>query len=367
MQRKSPHLRFLSASGSLLARRSASLCALTVAVLGASTVAQAKEKPPLAGANDTCPLDAPVRVASSDTLKRFTVLSACTPDKVIVAPRDEPFVPRPTVRSVPERGAIIAEPGVQYDGMILGEDPPAPVAAGARAVTADLGAPAAASPSRDKGGKRARRAKVGDVTVDRSTVGDGIEVVRIAPHLPELESEPTAPSYAPPAAPANRAVVASAPSGSFAATVLAMRPHNPSAFDTTITDAAVRHSIDPLVLHAVIYQESRYRPQAVSHVGARGLMQIMPGTGLGLGVRHTAHLLDPATNVDAGARYLKQMWTRFGGRFDLVLAAYNAGPGAVIKYGYRVPPYRETQDYVAKVTARYHQLVQENGMGGYLR
>lgn len=126
-----------------------------------------------------------------------------------------------------------------------------------------------------------------------------------------------------------------------------------TAYDAHILRTAAQHRVDPLFLHAIIATESRYRPGAVSRVGARGLMQIMPGTGRTLGVQQEA-LFDPAVNVDAGARLLKRLQKRYGRNFDLILSAYNAGEGAVAKYGNRVPPYRETQDYVKSVMARYH-------------
>jgi soluble lytic murein transglycosylase-like protein len=110
----------------------------------------------------------------------------------------------------------------------------------------------------------------------------------------------------------------------------------------------------------VIHQESAYRNRAVSHAGAQGLMQIMPGTGRMLGVR-PSDLHDPAANVDAGARLLKQLYFKYDGNFDLVLAAYNAGEGAVAKYGNKIPPYRETQNYVKSVMTRYYKLVEEQG------
>ena len=146
------------------------------------------------------------------------------------------------------------------------------------------------------------------------------------------------------------------------AAILGLRPATATTYDGMIANAAIRHRVDPLMLHSVIRQESGYRPQAVSHAGARGLMQIMPATGVGLGVANSAYLMDPATNIDAGARLLRRLWDKFGGRFDLVLAAYNAGEGAVRKYGFRVPPYRETQNYVAVVQATYRKLLAERGV-----
>lgn len=125
-----------------------------------------------------------------------------------------------------------------------------------------------------------------------------------------------------------------------------------TAFDRSIFQSAAVHRVDPLFLHAIIATESAHNPNAVSHVGARGLMQIMPATGDTLGVEKVA-LFNPAVNVDAGARLLKRLQRRYGRNFDLILSAYNAGEGAVAKYGNRIPPYPETQDYVKKVMARY--------------
>lgn len=124
-------------------------------------------------------------------------------------------------------------------------------------------------------------------------------------------------------------------------------------YDTHILRTAAAYKVDPLFLHAIIATESRHNPKAVSRVGARGLMQIMPGTGRTLGVGER-ELFDPAVNVDAGARLLKRLQKRYGRNFDLILSAYNAGEGAVAKYGHRIPPYRETQDYVKSVMARYN-------------
>jgi soluble lytic murein transglycosylase-like protein len=168
-----------------------------------------------------------------------------------------------------------------------------------------------------------------------------------------------------PIASANNAI--SAPSASLssnAASILAMRPRSyKTQFDTLIAETANRHQVDPLFLHAVIWQESRYRAFVVSHAGARGLMQIMPATGRSLGVS-TPNLTSAPHNVDAGARLLRKLYYKYDGNFDLVLAAYNAGEGAVAKYGNRIPPYRETQNYVKSVMARYYKLVGEQSKDG---
>jgi Transglycosylase SLT domain len=143
--------------------------------------------------------------------------------------------------------------------------------------------------------------------------------------------------------------------------ILSMRPVSyTTPYDDMITRVAERHRIDPLLLHAVIKQESQYKERATSHAGARGLMQLMPGTAQMLGVRAIAH---PESNVDGGARLLRRLYTRYND-FPLVLAAYNAGEGAVAKYGNQIPPYRETQDYVRKVMANYQQLAAEQSRAG---
>ena len=120
--------------------------------------------------------------------------------------------------------------------------------------------------------------------------------------------------------------------------------------DGLIKDNGARHGVDLYLIFCVMEQESHFNSRAVSPAGARGLMQLMPATARRLGVR-SVH--DPAQNITGGTRYLKELLTRFGGRVDLVLAGYNAGEGAVIKYGHRVPPYRETRDYVKRISKRY--------------
>ena len=126
-------------------------------------------------------------------------------------------------------------------------------------------------------------------------------------------------------------------------------------YDREIRSVAANYKIDPLFLHALVDAESGYRPTARSRVGALGLMQIMPATGAGLGVNSTA-LLNPSTNLDAGARHLKQLQKRYGQNFDLIFSAYNAGAGAVERYGRKIPPFAETQAYVVKVMNRYTNL-----------
>jgi hypothetical protein len=120
--------------------------------------------------------------------------------------------------------------------------------------------------------------------------------------------------------------------------------------DHLIKINAARFGVDPYLVFCVIEQESQFKTHARSPKGAQGLMQLMPGTARRLGVRRP---YDPAQNIMGGTRYLKELMTMFDGRVDLLLASYNAGEGAVMKYGRNVPPYRETRDYVKKIGKRY--------------
>jgi soluble lytic murein transglycosylase-like protein len=115
-----------------------------------------------------------------------------------------------------------------------------------------------------------------------------------------------------------------------------------------IVEASVREGLNPLLLRAVVQRESGGRPCAVSPKGAEGLMQLMPGTAADLGVRNS---LDPAENMAAGARYLKQMMDRYKGDLRLALAAYNAGPQRVDEAG-GIPAIAETQSYVSAILAQ---------------
>lgn len=123
-----------------------------------------------------------------------------------------------------------------------------------------------------------------------------------------------------------------------------------------VTAASRRYGLDPRLVGALVHVESTYQTQARSPKGALGLMQIMPATGERYGVGAARDLLDPATNIDVGTRYLQDLHRMFDGNVELVLAAYNAGEGAVKRYGNRIPPYRETQDYVRKILRLYNGL-----------
>jgi Zn-finger nucleic acid-binding protein len=123
--------------------------------------------------------------------------------------------------------------------------------------------------------------------------------------------------------------------------------------DALIRQNGAKYGVDPYLIFCVMEQESHFNAYAQSPKGARGLMQLMPGTAARFGVRHS---FDPAQNIAGGTRYLKQLMARFNNRVDLVLASYNAGEGAVARFGHRVPPYRETRNYVKRISFRYHQL-----------
>ena len=119
--------------------------------------------------------------------------------------------------------------------------------------------------------------------------------------------------------------------------------------DRLIYETGQRHSVDPTFIHAVIWQESKYKNQARSHAGAQGLMQLIPATAERFGCDD---VYDPAQNIEAGTKYLRWLLKRFDGNVELALAGYNAGEGAVDKYN-GIPPYNETRNYVKIISKRY--------------
>lgn len=116
-----------------------------------------------------------------------------------------------------------------------------------------------------------------------------------------------------------------------------------------VSQVAKKYQVDEKLVNAVIKQESGFNPKATSHCGAMGLMQLMPATAKGLGVKDA---YNPVQNVEGGVRYLSNLLKKYNGNTVLALAAYNAGPGAVDKYS-GVPPYKETQNYVKNILANY--------------
>jgi soluble lytic murein transglycosylase-like protein len=121
-------------------------------------------------------------------------------------------------------------------------------------------------------------------------------------------------------------------------------------FASLINQASQKYNVDPQLVESIIKAESNFNPSAVSSAGAQGLMQLMPGTARGLGVTNA---LDPAQNIDGGVHFLSNLLKHYNGNVKLAVAAYNAGPGAVDKYG-GTPPYQETQTYVNRVLGYYN-------------
>lgn len=166
----------------------------------------------------------------------------------------------------------------------------------------------------------------------------------------ELTTAQTAESQGSPDAAAHRAVATMHASPSY------------QAVQGSLTAASLSHGVDYQLLKAVVAAESAFNPHAVSHKGAVGLMQIMPDTAKRYGVQSepglsiSAKLADPEVNIRTGTRYLADLLRLFGGKTELAVAAYNAGEGAVMRAGNRIPNYKETQAYVKKVMAVYRVL-----------
>jgi hypothetical protein len=123
--------------------------------------------------------------------------------------------------------------------------------------------------------------------------------------------------------------------------------------DNYVSESATRNGLDPLLIYSIMHQESSFKLGAISPKGARGLMQLMPGTAARYGV---SNIFDPKQNIEGGTRYMKFLLDHFDGDLSLALAGYNAGEGAVEKYGFRIPPYAETQEYVRRISRRYNLL-----------
>jgi len=123
--------------------------------------------------------------------------------------------------------------------------------------------------------------------------------------------------------------------------------------DSFIVDSSRRYGIDPLLIYAQMHQESSFKVRALSHKGASGLMQLMPPTARRMGV---TNIYDPKQNIEGGVKYMRLLLDLFGGDISLALAGYNAGEGAVMRYGNQIPPYNETREYVRRISARYNSI-----------
>ena len=188
-------------------------------------------------------------------------------------------------------------------------------------------------------GPRSRRAsKIDRTAVNQNVVG--------APDDPASTLKPTVLTFEPLAASATNADSA-----------LRGFTTGSAQVDGYLIDSGTRNGIDPLLLYSIMHQESSFKSHAISPKGARGLMQLMPGTAMRFGV---TNIFDPRQNIEGGARYVSFLLDRFDGDVNLTLAGYNAGEGAVEKYGWRIPPYAETQEYVRRISRRYSLLRDPN-------
>ncbi len=334
--------------------------------------ARKKEPPPI----PECPVDTVIRTADPRLMERYSALAGCRP-QILLAPADPSEYSEPedvriataeTDHSIGRAAYAIDrkdENSTRFQNQYAQMSPVAETDQSKNALPFGQAKP--------ENGIAVERWTYSGRAEHKNYSGTGT-VFRFAPEFPDIPtSMVNGYTNATPGNPAVSALAVDSDTGlpaqnanlsQNASAILAMRPKSyRTQFDQLIADTANRHRIDPLLLHAVIQQESGYKPFIVSHAGARGLMQIMPATGRSLGVS-TPNLTSASHNVDAGARLLRKLYFTYNGNFELVLAAYNAGEGAVAKYGNKVPPYRETQNYVKSVIARYYKLVAEQGRDG---
>ncbi len=123
-----------------------------------------------------------------------------------------------------------------------------------------------------------------------------------------------------------------------------------TTIDSYILDSSRRYGIDPLLIYSQMHTESSFKLHATSYKGASGLMQLMPATARRMGV---TNIYDPKQNIEGGVKYMRLLLDMFGGDVNLALAGYNAGEGAVMRYGNQIPPFNETREYVRRISARY--------------
>jgi soluble lytic murein transglycosylase-like protein len=326
------------------------------AAIAISTNTAIHAKKPNVEVRPSCPIDGTLRTADPKLLERFTALSGCSEILLIASAKPSDYVEpdgKVIIRAERSKSADLSDEG-KYETIYAST--PKSFAINPSAADRDPKKPGKwdkkRAGSKEETGAQSKYYSYGAASTAPSLSGTGV-AVRIVPEPQPIPLETYAPVGALPAMPL----------GASDLSILAMRPQSfRTRYDNMIASVSNTHRIDPLFLHAVIHQESRYRSSAVSHAGATGLMQIMPATGRTLGV-HPSHLTDPMTNIDAGARLLRKLHGKYEGNFELILAAYNAGEGAVAKYGNSIPPYRETQDYVKIVMKKYYSLLAEqNGV-----
>ncbi len=195
---------------------------------------------------------------------------------------------------------------------------------------------------------KTRRSSRHSVLVRRDRITK--QLVTVPPRPDPAEATP--PADAAPAPATQRA--AEQPATKLDEPVVAKKPAEPESgvskdMDGMIADMAERHAVDPDLVRAIIKVESNFNPYAISHKGAMGLMQLIPGTAQRFGV---SNVFDPEANLDGGVRYLKYLLGLYGGNLHLSLAAYNAGEKAVERHN-GIPPYRETQQYVRRIAWLY--------------
>ncbi len=192
------------------------------------------------------------------------------------------------------------------------------------------------------------------VLVRRDARTRALVTVPVRPVAEETAPKPqdagaTVAAEKPEALDAKEAGKAAEETGAGDANVVPQRLFVPAHVDDMIAETAERHDVDPTILRALIKTESNFNPRAISHKGAMGLMQLMPATARQYGVRNA---FDPGQNLDGGVRHFKYLLALYEGNLHLSLAAYNAGEGAVRRYN-GIPPYRETQQYVRKISSMY--------------
>lgn len=174
------------------------------------------------------------------------------------------------------------------------------------------------------------------------------------------ENTPTTIPWDDPATPVKNTALIYEPAGtSVVGTSSPLRGYTTGSaqIDNYLIDSGTRNGIDPLLLYSIMHQESSFKSYAISPKGARGLMQLMPGTASRFGV---TNIFEPRQNIEGGARYVRFLLDLFDGDVNLTLAGYNAGEGAVQKYGWQIPPYSETQEYVRRISRRYSLLRDPN-------